>query len=213
MPARGGKDLSEWLQSLATLPAVPLYCSIGLLAAVENVIPPVPADTVVALGAFLAAHGLLDPWTVFAVTWVGNVASAALVYLVGRHYGRAFFAGPIGRRLISEETLAHIEAAYARHGSYGIFLSRLLPVWRGVVPPFAGIARVPAWRALVPIALASALWYGAIILLVVRLAPTLDQAIDALGRVNKILGIAALVVVLVLVGLIWLRRRRRRSGL
>ena len=168
-----------------------------------------PADTVVALGAFLAGHDILDPWTVFAVTWVGNVMSAALVYVVGRHYGRAFFTGRIGRRLLSEATLAHIEAAYARHGSYGIFFSRLLPVWRGVVPPFAGVARVPAWRALLPIALASALWYGAIIFLVVRLAPTFDQAIATLGRVNRVLGIAALALVLMVVVLVI---RRRRAG-
>ncbi|HKE90062.1 MAG TPA: DedA family protein [Gemmatimonadales bacterium] len=166
-----------------------------------------PADTVVALGAFLAGHGILDPWTVFAVTWVGNVVSAALVYFVGRHYGRAFFTGRIGRRLLSEATLAHIEAAYARHGSYGIFFSRLLPVWRGVVPPFAGVARVPPWRALLPIALASALWYGAIIFLVVRLAPTLDQALATLGRVNRVLGIAALALVLIAIVLV-IRRRR-----
>lgn len=145
----------------------------------------------------------------FGITWVGNVASAALVYLFGRRYGRAFFTGRIGRRLLSEATLAHIEAAYARHGSYGIFVSRLLPVWRGVVPPFAGLAQVPAARALLPIALASAVWYGAIILLVVRLAPTLDQAIGVLGRVNRVLGIAALV--LVLVALLWIRRRRHAS--
>ena len=166
-----------------------------------------PADTVVALGALLAGHGILDPWTVFAVTWVGNVASAALVYSFGRHYGRAFFTGRIGRWLLSEATLAHIEAAYARHGSYGIFFSRLLPVWRAVVPPFAGVARVPAWRALIPIALASALWYGGIIFLVVRLAPTLDQAIAVLGRVNRVLGLAAVALVLLVV--VWLRLRRR----
>ena len=168
-----------------------------------------PADTVVALGAFLAGHDILDPWTVFGVTWVGNVASAALVYGGGRHYGRAFFTGRLGRRLLSEATLAHIEAAYARHGSYGIFVSRLLPVWRGVVPVFAGVARVPAWRALVPIALASALWYGAIVFLVVRLASTLDQAIDTLGRVNRVLGIAALALAaFVIVWLLWRRRSR-----
>jgi len=167
----------------------------------------VPSDTIVALGAFLAAHDILDPWTVFAVTWVGNVASAALIYFVGRRYGRAFFNGPIGSRLISAETLGHIEAAYARHGVYGIFLSRLLPIWRGVVPPFAGVARVPAWRALIPIALASALWYGGIVFLVVRLAPTLDQAIAVLGRANRILGIAAIVFVLLVI--VWVRHRRR----
>ncbi len=110
---------------------------------------------------------------------------------------------------MSEATLAHIEMAYAKHGSYGIFLSRLLPVWRGVVPPFAGVARVPALRALGPIALASALWYGGIVLLVVRLTPTLDQALTMLSRVNWGLGIAALVLVVLVV--IWIRLRRKRG--
>lgn len=162
-----------------------------------------------AFGAFLAGRGVLDPWIVFGVTWAGNVGSAALVYLVGRHYGRAFFMGPLGRRLISEATLAHIEAAYAKHGSYGIFLSRLLPVWRAVVPPFAGVTRVPAARALVPMALASALWYGGITLLVYRLAPTLDGALRVLGGVNRILAIAAVALLVLL--LVWIRRRRRAS--
>jgi membrane protein DedA with SNARE-associated domain len=143
------------------------------------------------------------------VTWTANVSSAALVYLVGRRYGRAFFTGRLGRRLISEATLAHIEVAYAKHGSYGIFLSRLLPVWRGVVPPFAGVTRVPATRALVPMALASALWYGGITLLVVRLAPTLDAALRVLGGVNRILAVAALGLLLLLI--MWIRRRRRAS--
>ena len=191
------------------MPAVPLYLSIGLFAAVENIFPPVPADTVVAFGAFLAGHGILDPWIVFAVTWVCNVGSAALVYLVGRHYGRAFFQGRIGRRLVSESTLAHIEAAYAQHGSYGIFLSRLLPVWRAVVPPFAGVAHVSPARALIPMATASALWYGGITWLVFRLAPTLDQALQVLGGVNRILAVVALGLLLLL--LLWIRNRRRAA--
>jgi membrane protein DedA with SNARE-associated domain len=150
---------------------------------------------------------VLDPWIVFLVTWAGNVGSAALVYLVGRHYGRAFLSGPIGRWLVSERTLLHIETAYAKHGSYGILLSRLLPVWRAVVPPFAGVARVTAPRALIPIAIASAVWYGGITWLVYRLAPTLDQALGVLGRINRVLGIAGLFLVLVV--LIWVRQRRR----
>lgn len=160
-----------------------------------------------AFGAFLAGRGVLDPWLVFGVTWTANVTSAALVYVLGRHYGRAFFTGRLGRRLVSEATMSHIEAAYAKHGSYGIFVSRLLPVWRAVVPPFAGVTGVPAARAVVPVALASALWYGGITLLVFRLAPTLDETLRVLGGVNRILAVGALV--LVVLAIVWLRRRLR----
>ena len=201
--------MSHLLDMLQSLPPTPLYVAIGLLAAVENIIPPVPADTAVALGAFLAGRGVLDAWAVFGITWASNVGSAALVYLVGRRYGRAFFTGPIGRRLISERALRHIEEAYRRHGSYGILVSRLLPVWRAVVPPFAGVVGVPAGRALGSIALASALWYGALTYLVATLGTNFDVVAQAVARVNLVLGIAAAVLLVVAVG--WLLHHRRRE--
>ena len=199
------------LRFLETLPPGPLYALIGLLAAVENVFPPVPADTVVVAGAFLAGRGTLDPWAVFGVTWAGNVASAALVYAAARRYGRAFLIGPLGQRLVPPAVLAHIATAYERHGGWGIFLSRLLPVWRAVVPPFAGVAGVGAVRTLVPLALASGLWYGAITYVVATLGANLEEVLAALGRVNRALGAISLVL---LVAVTWyvVRRLQRRKG-
>lgn len=199
--------MNDLIAFLESLPPGPLYLIIGALAAIENVFPPVPADTAVALGAFLAGRGFMNPWGVFLVTWAANVGSGALVYLLGRHYGRAFFQGKLGRKLLSPAIQAHVEQAYHKHGVYGIFLSRLLPVWRGVVMPFAGIAHLPAARALIPMAAASALYYGGLTFLVATLATNLDQVMNALGRVNNlfaVLGIIAAVSVIV-----FLVRRRK----
>jgi len=179
-----------------------------VFAAVEYVFPPVPADTVVAFGAFLAGRGTLDAWVVFGLTWVANTGSAAGMYLLGRHYGRPFLDGPIGRRLVSPEALAHVERAYERHGSYGIFVSRLLPVWRALVPPFAGVARVPPGRALIPLALASGVWYGGLTYLVATLGTNLEVVTRDLARVNLALGIVAAAGLLALG--VWIRRRLKR---
>ena len=61
-----------------------MYAVLGLLAAIENVIPPVPSDAAVALGAFLSIRGLTTPFGVFMVTWVANLAGAAAVYQIAR---------------------------------------------------------------------------------------------------------------------------------
>jgi membrane protein DedA with SNARE-associated domain len=181
---------------------------ITALAALENFVPPLPADTAVALGAFLAGRGRLNLWTVFGLTWVANVAAAAAVYWLARRYGRDFFKGPTGRRLLPPPVLAHIEAQYQRHGTYGIFLSRLLPVWRAVVPPFAGIAGLSAPRALIPLALASALWYGLLTVLVGTLGTNLDAVLAVLTHVNWALGVAALGALIFLA--VWIGRRLKR---
>ncbi|NUQ20388.1 MAG: DedA family protein, partial [Gemmatimonadaceae bacterium] len=44
-------------ESLTALRPAVLYLVLALVAAVENICPPIPADTVVAFGAFLAARG------------------------------------------------------------------------------------------------------------------------------------------------------------
>src|SRR5256714_795648 len=123
-----------------------------VFAAVENIFPPVPADTVVALGALLAGRGTLDPWAVFGLTWTANVGSGAAVYFASHRFGRPFFQGTLGRRLLSEHAMGHIEREYRRHGTYGIFLSRLLPVWRGRGVPASRVGGAPPVRALVPLA-------------------------------------------------------------
>lgn len=189
--------MNDFVAFLESLPPGPLYAIIGALAAVENVFPPVPADVAVALGAFLAGRGLMNPWGVFLLTWFCNVASGSLVYLLGRHYGRAFFDGRLGRRLLPPAVQARVQQAYQRHGAYGIFFSRLLPVWRGVVMPFAGVAGLPAWRALVPLAAASAVYYGGLTFLVATLGTNLDSVLHALGRLNSALAIIALAGVLI----------------
>jgi membrane protein DedA with SNARE-associated domain len=200
--------VTDLLHFLESLPSGPLYGLIAALAAVENVFPPVPADSAVALGAFLAGRGIMDPWMVFGLTWTANVSSGAVVYALARRHGRALFQGVLGRRLFSDATIARIEEQYQRHGTWGIFLSRLLPVWRGLVMPFAGIARVPAWRALIPLAAASALYYGALTFLITTLGTNLEDVLRVVGRVNTVLAVLA--VALLLAAALWTLRRLKR---
>ena len=149
----------------------------------------------------------MNPWLVFALTWVANVSSGAGVYALARRHGEVVTRGFLGRHIFTPNTVAHIEEQYRRHGSYGIFFSRLLPVWRAVVMPFAGIARVSPARALIPMALASGLYYGALTFLIHRLGTDLDQVLAFVGRVNSVLAIVAGALVLIIV--VWIVRRRR----
>jgi membrane protein DedA with SNARE-associated domain len=182
-----------------------------VLAGVENVFPPVPADTAVALGAFLSRYGTVSALIVFLLTWVVNVVTATVVYVVARTFGRRFFLGRVGRRLIRRRSLARIERLYEDYGTWGIFLSRFIPGVRAVVPPFAGVAGLGAFRAMAPVVAASALWYGTLTFLVATLAAQLDELALLLRRVNLVALIAALVVAGGIGGWIYLRKRGWRG--
>ena len=208
------EPLDALLERLFVLPPVAVYGLIGALAAVENVFPPIPADTAVGFGAFLTHHGTVSAIGVFGVTWVANVGSAMAVYAAGRLLGRPFFTGRTGRRLIDTARLARIERLYRDHGLWGIFLSRFVPGVRAVVPPFAGIAGLGTVRAAVPIAAASAVWYGIIIVVVASTASTIEDVLRLITRLNWALLAVALTAGGAGVAFVWRRRaalRRRRT--
>jgi membrane protein DedA with SNARE-associated domain/uncharacterized tellurite resistance protein B-like protein len=186
-----------------------VYLVLAGLAAVENVIPPVPSDAAVAIGAFLSHRGVTRPVVVFLVTWGANLAGAACVYFLARGYGRRLFASPTGRRLLAPRSLAVIEREYLRFGIAGIFFSRFLPGIRAVVPPFAGLINLGTVRTLIPMAAASAVWYGGITLLGAFIGSEWQRILEIIGGVNRTLGIAALL--LVAAGLGWYLVRRRQG--
>ena len=199
--------LERLLDALASLPLVPTYLLLMALSALENVFPPVPADTAVALGAFLARRGEISVVPLAVLCWAANIASAAATYAVGRSHGRGFFRDGWGRKILAPPALAALEDAYRRWGTAGIFVSRFLPGLRAAVPPFAGIAGLPAARALVPAAAASALWYAFLGFAGYQVAENWDAVKAVVAETNRALGIAA--VVLAVVALFWFRRRSR----
>jgi membrane protein DedA with SNARE-associated domain/uncharacterized tellurite resistance protein B-like protein len=195
---------------VTSLPPAAVYTVLALLAAVENVLPPVPSDAAVGLGAFLSNRGVTTPLGVFLVTWVANLAGAAGVYFASRRYGRRLFASATGRRLLAPRSLAIIEREYLRFGVIGIFVSRFLPGIRAVVPPFAGLVNLSPLRTLIPMGAASAIWYGGITLLGSVIGAEWERINRIILGVNRTLGIVA-VLLLSLALLLYLRGRRRRQ--
>ena len=109
------------------------------LSAVENVFPPVPADTAVALGAFLARRGEISVVPLGILCWAANTATAAWTYFFARSHGAAFFKEGWGRRILPPAAMTALQEAYAKYGVAAIFLSRFLPGVRAAVTPFAGV--------------------------------------------------------------------------
>lgn len=198
------------LQWLANLPPALIYIVIGIGSAVENIIPPVPADTFVLLGAFLAETGRANPWLVFAFTWSFNVISAVGVYYLARRYGRSVFSTRAGHWLLKPKQLETIAGFYQRWGTPAIFVSRFLPAFRALVPVFAGVTHVPLSRVLPPLAIASGIWYG-ILVYIGALAGRNWQAIVRFFAQFSTALLAVASVLIVLVAAWWVRSRREHA--
>lgn len=204
--------LERLLGLAAVSPLTLVYLLLAVGAAVENLLPPVPSDTFVLAGGILADRGVLEPGLVLAVAWTSNVAVALGVYTMARRYGRGIFGTRWGHWLLRPHQLQRLAGFYARYGLGAIFFSRFLPVFRVLVPTFAGITRLGFWRTALPLTLASGIWYGVVVYAGMLASRNLSRLLGLFDLVNNwLLALAALLVAGVALWW-WRTRRSRREG-
>jgi len=198
--------LTDWL---GNLPLGSLYTAIAILSAFENFFPPFPSDAVIAFGSFLAdrAHG--SPLIVFLLGWLGNVSGAGVTYYLGRRFGAKAFLRRI-EKYAGPDAEDRIRKLHKKYGFPGLFVSRFLPGVRAIVPPFAGAMRLPAFKVMLSVASASAVWFGLITFLAFRAGDNWDLVQHYLVRSGKVAGGIAVGIVVLVIG-IWLWKRHQRQ--
>lgn len=205
------EQLEAFLHLVGGIPVETVYFLVGIGAAVENLFPPVPSDVVVVAGGLLADRGVLDARLVFLVAWVSNLVLALGVYVAARRFGGGIFSTRWGRWLLRPAQLERMSLFYEDYGALTILVSRFFPVFRVLVPAFAGISRLAFWRTALPLALASAAWYAVLVGAGVLASRNIPRIVRALTAVNTTAGLLALLLAVAL-GWLWARSRRDEPG-
>ena len=199
-----------WEQFLLILSNQPpeLICFFLFLAAfLENLIPPIPGDTIIVFGAYLAGMGIVPLAPAYAVMWLGSTSGCLLVYAVAYWKGRAFFLG-FRSRIFSEKNLDRVEAGFSRYGDRIVIFNRFLPTVRAFVGIVAGISRLHPLRMLVYVVLSTLIWNSLLVYFGLKVGENWGLVVDALRTYNRV------ILVLMAVGGIgfWLWRRRKKGG-
>jgi len=191
-------NVLDWLQ---TLPAPALLVGTGVLLMGEGVVGfviPGSAALLIAAAAVNSVTDFLILWTVaVACSLAGNVVS----YAIGRRVGPALR----DNRLIRKHGTQRWDKAtrmLRKHGSGAVFVGRIIPFVRDVVPAVAGAAGVPSRMFLVSVTAGIAVATGLPILFAVAVA----QGVRSTGSV------AAAIVGGLLVALVVALKWRKRSS-
>lgn len=167
-----------------------------------------------AFAAFLAHRSPLTPVRIWLAVWSLNAVGAVLFYVLTRRWGPAFTESRLGRRLLPSSAIASLEQGYLRFGIWGIFFTRLLPGFRSVVAPFAGLVRLPALPTLLTMIVASGMWYGGLTWIGYRVGGEWEAIASILNRLNTtLLVVAGVVVGIIVIRMVRLRARRREDRL
>lgn len=167
----------------------------------------VPGESLVLASGFFAHRGILELDAVLAAVAFGAVIGDNVGYYLGRRLGRNWLLRRGSRFGIRQRRLAQVEAFFQRQGPKAVFFGRFVGFARALVPFVAGASRMSYRKFAMYDAFGAVLWTVGFVTLGYVLGASWYLAEKWIGRAGLIVaGIMVLVV-----GLSWLRRRRTRA--
>ena len=119
------------------------YPAIFAVVILGNIGLPVPEETVLALGGFLAQRGDLHLPTVIVVGVLAAIIGDNIGYWLGRRYGRKALER-YGRHIwIGPHRLEKVSSFIARYGGFAVFAARFVVGARFLGGPVAGATGMP----------------------------------------------------------------------
>jgi membrane protein DedA with SNARE-associated domain len=173
----------------------------------ENAGLPVPGETVLLFGGFLAhRHSLRLAWVVVAAM-AGATVGDNLGYLAGHYGGTALVRRYRGTWFFSAERYDRTESAVLKYGHWAVFVARFITGLRIVAGPLAGAFRMQYPRFLLANFAGAVVWAAAIGAAGYALGSSWQRLVHFGKELDWIaLGVAAALVLAIVY------RRRKNSG-
>lgn len=152
------QTIVEWVSAF---PPVGIYLFFFAIAYLENILPPVPGDVLLAFGGYLAAEGVIGLGPVWILTVIASVLGFMNMYWMGFKLG-----GSIDSQRDEHFLLRFINYRYFRKGKvwmyrYGqwvVFANRFLAGTRSVIAVTAGMSKLKINQTILNSFLSSVLW-------------------------------------------------------
>ena len=185
--------MSDWIIRLIEQSG---YLGVAFLMFLETVFPPIPSEVIMSVAGVAAGQGKLHyGWVVVAGT-AGAMLGNILWYLAARALGIQRLEPIIHRWgrwvTMSWAEVKRAERWFAEHGTFFVFLGRLLPTVRSLVSIPAGLLKMSFRRFLLASTLGTAGWTA-------LLAGAGYKLGENYSDVEEILGPAANAILVILV--------------
>jgi membrane protein DedA with SNARE-associated domain len=131
--------LFHWLQDLLAHQGYWVVFSVLFL---NNLCLPVPGDSMLLGGGFLAQRGILSLWAVIAVGTGGCFLGGNGGYWIGLRFGRRFLKKATWLQ-VTPERIKKLERFFEKYGAKTVFFARFVALLHPVTGLLAGMGKTP----------------------------------------------------------------------
>ncbi|WP_421772881.1 DedA family protein [Gracilimonas sp.] len=152
------QSIVDWI---SIVPPIGVYLIFFGIAYIENLIPPMPGDVLVAFGGYLAAEGLIGLFPVWSLTVVASVAGFMTMYWLGHRWGAQIEENRDSHfllRFIDYKYFARGKKWMNRWGQGVVIANRFLAGTRSVISLTAGMSHLKITPTILSSLVSSVLW-------------------------------------------------------
>jgi membrane protein DedA with SNARE-associated domain len=151
------------LETLEELARTYGYWAILFGIMLENLGIPLPGESIVLVGGFLAGRGDLGFWGVLACTVTGAIIGNTFGYWAGVYGGWPLVLRVSRWFRIKEEKLFEIKLRFSQNAAKAVFFGRFITLLRVFAGPLAGIVEMPFSQFMLYNVLGAAVWGSAVV--------------------------------------------------
>jgi membrane protein DedA with SNARE-associated domain len=175
-------------QSLAVVLGLLGLCGLGL---------PMPEDIILISAGYLVSLGKFPMSTAIVAGMVGVLSGDALLFFVGRRYGRALLERPWLLRWFSADQIANASDRIRSNARFICFIARFLPGLRSPIYLVSGTMGIAPSTYLLQDGLAASLSVPFWVVFGWYFGASIDAALQRARDVQVFVGLAAIIAVVV----------------
>jgi membrane protein DedA with SNARE-associated domain len=153
--------LDQIVDWIITLSPLSVYVIFSVIAYLENIVPPIPGDVLVAFGGYLAAEQIVGFTPLLILTTIASVIGFMNMYAVGAYFGDIIAVQRRKYWLMRFIDIKYFDRGKRWMQKYGlgvILANRFLAGTRSVISLTAGITRTKIYSTVISSTISSLLW-------------------------------------------------------
>lgn len=203
------QSVVDWI---SVVPPIGIYLIFFGIAYLENLIPPMPGDVIVAFGGYLAAEGTVSFTILLVVTVMASVLGFMNMYWFGRKWGSQIEDNPKSHfllRFIDYKYFQKGKKWMQRWGQWIVFGNRFLAGTRSVISLTTGMTGLKVPVTVLNSFLSSLLWNALLLSAGWYVQDNWEVIGKYLSNYGKI--ILAIIVLLFLIRVVILKARKSKA--
>lgn len=175
------QDFLNILKNLSLTTIWITYFVLGIVSFLENVIPPIPGDTIIIIGSVLVGMKTLNFYILFIITSTFSTLGFIFMFYLGRLLGKEFF---IRKKWISEKNFNYIISFFKKRAYFLILFNRYVVTFRSMIAIITGILGMNPKKVFVLCSISSFTWNYLLIYLGYQAGSNWGDIISLLKKYN-----------------------------